>query len=127
MKESLSDGTIQKTQQGKITIERNIFTMLLDKICFLCNKEEGTNKYKYYEDVDTVTDNSGGQNAINFLIDFIYRYPYVTQRSGNEEIKKRKSELALQARVLRLEELMDKLLKEINVDEDSDGRNINQR
>ena len=46
---------------------------------------------------------------------------------SNEEVKKRKSELALQARVLRLEELMDKLLKEINIDEDGDGRNINQR
>jgi len=31
-----------------------------------------------------------------------------------DEVKKRKSELALQARVLRLEELMDKLLKELD-------------
>jgi len=31
----------------------------------------------------------------------------------NEEIKKRKSDLALQARVLRLEELVDKLIKEL--------------
>jgi len=33
---------------------------------------------------------------------------------SNEEVRKRKSELALQARVLRLEELMDKLLKELD-------------
>jgi len=31
----------------------------------------------------------------------------------NDEVKKRKSELALQARVLRLEELVDKLMKEL--------------
>ena len=34
---------------------------------------------------------------------------------SNEEVRKRKSELALQARVLRLEELMDKLLKELEI------------
>jgi len=115
MKESLSDGIKQKSLQGMITIEKSIFTELMDKICFLCNKEEGTNKYKYHEDVNTVTDNSGGQDALHFLMDFIYRYPYLSQRTGNEEVKKRKSELALQARVLRLEELMDKLLKELEI------------
>jgi hypothetical protein len=31
----------------------------------------------------------------------------------NEEIKKRKSDLALQARVLRLEELVEQLMKEL--------------
>jgi len=36
---------------------------------------------------------------------------------SNEEVRKRKSELALQARVLRLEELMDKLLKELSGNE----------
>ena len=48
------------------------------------------------------------------------------------QFKRERSEVSmkdeeLQARVLRLEELMDKLLKEINIDEDGDGRNINQR
>jgi len=117
MKESLSDGIKQKSLQGMITIEKSIFTELMDKICFLCNKEEGTNKYKYHEDVNTVTDNSGGQDDLHFLINSLYRYPYLSQRIGNDEIKKRKSELALQARVLRLEELMDKLLKELSGNE----------